>query len=412
MHKLFGKIKKLRTNENILIAVNVLFNSKSSFMGIFLMSFMISVSLKSSPMSYLAYELSAYAFCGILCVILSDILRSHPVNSWRASMFFSIVRILAVITIDPNFIFFPIVIGFLGGLESQLYWRPKDFLEIREVSNARRDRFNNIHMILVEITKIVMPIVLGIAISDEGYERAAIIVLIISIVQFSLSFLLRPSKKIEVEARSLRESLHFAVAHKRVRQTLWMQALRGMILTGCAYEIVTQLNIYQSDNSNVELGGFQSSASVIAIILLLLYRRIKKKNLAAGQAMVYALLPAIVLLPISAIIFPGNFLIAIVLYIYYRAVVHPLFSNSVFDVYYKDELKKAIHDDAYRIQIDILGELWLCIGRVISIIPIFIFIGLERQDLVLPTIIVQSIIAPIIIIAIRKFETSPALDKH
>ena len=129
MYKLFGKIKKLRTNENILIAVDALYNSKTSFMNIFLMSFMIMVSLKSSPMSYLSYQLSHYAFNGILCVLLADVLRSHPLNAWRVSMFFSIVQILAIIFLDANFLFYPLVIGFLSGLEAQLYWRPKDFLD-------------------------------------------------------------------------------------------------------------------------------------------------------------------------------------------------------------------------------------------------------------------------------------------
>ena len=106
MHKLFHKFRKLRTNENILIAVDVLYNSKSSFMGIFLMSFMIMISLKNSPISFLTYQLSHYAFNGILCVILADILRSYPLNAWRASMFFSITQILAVILVPANYVFF------------------------------------------------------------------------------------------------------------------------------------------------------------------------------------------------------------------------------------------------------------------------------------------------------------------
>lgn len=412
MHKLFRKIKKLKTNENILIAVDVLYNSKSSFMGIFLMSFMITISLKNSPISFLNYQLSHYAFCGILCVILADILRSHPLYAWRASMFISIAQILAVIFIDPNYVFFPLIIGFLVALEAQLYWRPKDFLEIKEVSNARREKFNSIRHILVETTKIAMPIILGIVISDAGYEHAGIIILVISVVQLLLSILLRPSHPINIKVRSLRESLHFAVSHKKIRRTLWLQTLRGFAMTGCAYGIVAQLNIYNSTDSNMELGGLQSAASVVTIVLLLLYRHFRKKSPAKSDFLVYGLLPAAFLLPISAMLFPGNFIIAVALFIYTNAVIGSLYSSTIFAVYHQDELKGCIHDDAYRIEVEILGELWLCIGRVISIIPLLMFIYLGHEDWMLPLIAGQAIVIPITLAFTYKSATLQASNKH
>ena len=412
MHKLFHKIRKLRTNENILITIDILYNSKVSFMGIFLMAFMIGVSLKSSPVSFINMELSNYAFCGILSIIMADILCTHPIASWRTGMIFSIIRIVAVIIIDPEFVFFPLIIGFLGALESQLYWRPKTFLEVKEVSNSRRDRFSSLRQILVEITKIVMPIILGIVISDAGYRRAANIILAISVVQLLLSILFRPTNKIKIKTHSLKDALKYAVSHKNIRRVLWLQTLRGMVMTGCAYEIVTQLNIYSSNSSNVELGSYQSIASLVAIALLLLYCRFKTKASTKSEAIIVALLPAAVLLPVTAIIFPGNFIIAIVLFVYFRSVVQSLYSSTVFAVYHQDELKKSVHDDVYRIEIDILSELWLCVGRVISIIPLLLLVCLNRNDLILPLIAIQSRLIPLILIIIRKCETSQASSRR
>lgn len=412
MHKLFHKIKKLRTNENILIAVDVLYNSKSSFMGIFLMSFMITVSLKNSPVSFLNYELSHYAFNGILCVILADILRAHPLNSWRTSMFFSIAQILAVILINPNFPFFPLLMGFLVALEAQLYWRPKDFLEIKEVSNSRRERFYTTRQVLVEITKIVMPVILGIVISDAGYERAGIIILIISSVQLLLSILLRPTRPVKIQSRSLKESLRYAVAHKDLRRTLWLQTLRGFAMTGCAYDIVAQLNIYRSMGSNVELGSIQSIASVTTICLLLIYRHFKKKSPAKSNFMIYGFLPAAVLLPLSAWLLPGNFVVAIALFIYTNSVIHSLYSSNIFAIFHQNELKKSIHDDAYRIEIQILGELWLTFGRVLSLIPLLAIICFGHEDWAPLLTAIQAIAIPIAIATIYKSATSRASNKH
>lgn len=412
MRKLFHKFRKLRTNENILIAVDVLYNSKSSFMGIFLMSFMIMISLKNSPISFLTYQLSHYAFNGILCVILADILRSYPLNAWRASMFFSITQILAVIFIPANYVFFPLIIGFLSALEAQLYWRPKDFLEIKEVSNTKRDKFNTLRQILVEAVKIAMPIILGIVISDAGYERAAIIILIISTVQLLLSILLRPTHQTRIKIRSLRESLNFAVSHKSIRRTLWLQTLRGFAMTGCAYGIVAQLNLYNSTSSDMELGGMQAATSAVTIILLLLYRQFKSKQSAMSDVLVYGLMPATILLPLSAILFPGNFIIAIVLFIYTNAVIVSLYSSAIFSVYHQDELKKSTHDDAYRMEIEILGELWLTLGRVLSIIPLLLFFYLGHDDWSLPLIVAHAIVIPIVVMLTYRSVISRASNKR
>ncbi len=412
MRKLFHKFRKLRTNENILIAVDVLYNSKSSFMGIFLMSFMIMISLKNSPISFLTYQLSHYAFNGILCVILADILRSYPLNAWRASMFFSITQILAVIFIPANYVFFPLIIGFLSALEAQLYWRPKDFLEIKEVSNTKRDKFNTLRQILVEAVKIAMPIILGIVISDAGYERAAIIILIISTVQLLLSILLRPTHQTRIKTRSLRESLNFAVSRKSIRRTLWLQTLRGFAMTGCAYGIVAQLNLYNSTSSDMELGGMQAATSAVTIILLLLYRQFKSKQSAMSDVLVYGLMPATILLPLSAILFPGNFIIAVVLFIYTNAVIVSLYSSAIFSVYHQDELKKSIHDDAYRMEIEILGELWLTLGRVLSIIPLLLFFYLGHDDWSLPLIVAHAIVIPIVVMLTYRSVISRASNKR
>ena len=409
MHKLFHK---LRTNENILIAVDVLYNSKSSFMGIFLMAFMITISLKNSPISFLTYELSHYAFNGILCILLTDVLRSKPLSAWRTSMFFSITQMLAVIFIPANYTFFPLIIGFLSALEAQLYWRPKEFLEIKEVSNTRRDKYNTLRQILVETVKIAMPIILGIVISDAGYERAAVIVLIISAVQLLLSILLRPTHKTEIQAHSIKDALNYAVAHKAIRRTLWLQTLRGFAMTGCAYAIVAQLNLYNSTNSDIELGGIQSAASIVTIFVLLLYRRFKTKSPAKCDILVYGLMPATILLPLSAIFFPGNFLIAIVLFVYTQAVIGSLYSSAIFSIYHQDELKKSIHDDAYRIEVEILGELWLTLGRVLSIIPLLMFFYLGHSDWMLPLIAGHAITIPIVVALTYKSSTSRALSKH
>jgi len=398
-------------NELILIGVDNLRASKASFLGIFLMSFMISVSLKNSPVGYIHYHITAYAFYGILSVLLSNTLCKHPVAAWRASLFFSITRILAVIFISPTFPLFPIIMGLLIGLESQFYWRPKNLLDVKEVKNERRPRFVSINMIVGEVLYIVMPVVLGILISGTSYESTAFVVLAISTLQFILALFFKPTTKITNKQHSLRDALKTVIGNRALRGLTWTQFLRGFVMTGCAYGVVAQINIYQSSNSEIELGSFQSLGSIAAIIILTIYHRLRKKNQQKSETLIFALLPPYILLPLSAVLFPGNFIIAITLYVYEWSVIQALYTSTVFTTYHQNTLKDHVHDDALRIGVDIIGEIWLCTGRILSFIPLLLLFYTGQDQYMLPLVVVQSIVAPIVVIMVHKFSTSRAKDK-
>ena len=96
------KLRKLRTNENVLIAVDVLLYSKSSFVSIFLMAFMMRTSLKSAPDAFITYNIMRYSGMAILSLLLMKVIAKHPLAAWRTSMFFSIVQITSLILLPRN----------------------------------------------------------------------------------------------------------------------------------------------------------------------------------------------------------------------------------------------------------------------------------------------------------------------
>ena len=105
------KLRKLRTNENVLIAVDVLLHSKTAFMSVFLMAFMIRTSLKDSPTSFLVYSIVRYALIGILSIILLPLTKKRILLSWRLSMFFSVFQIIGIILLDSATVYFPFIIA-------------------------------------------------------------------------------------------------------------------------------------------------------------------------------------------------------------------------------------------------------------------------------------------------------------
>ena len=171
------KLRKLRTNENVLIAVDVLLHSKAAFMNVFLMAFMIRSSLKDSPVSFLVYCIVRYALIGIFSILLLRLTRKHTLAAWRTSMVFSVFQIVSVMVLNSRAAYFPFIMAVFAACESVLYWRPKMYYDTTEVPDDRRLRFKSMGQILIEFAKISVPIVLGIIISNSSYQHTAFFVL-------------------------------------------------------------------------------------------------------------------------------------------------------------------------------------------------------------------------------------------
>ena len=372
------KLRALRTNENVLIAVDVLLQSKSTFMNIFLMSFLMRVSVSSSPISFVAYCIVRYSLMGIFAFTLMPLMKRHTLAAWRISMFFSVAQILSVILLDETAPYFTYIVAIFSALEATLYWRPKMHFDVTEVSNDRRLRFKATGQIFIESAKIIMPIVLGYVIVGSSYTSAGTIILIISLVQLLLSILFRPTHKaMPHKVHKLSKIYAIISHHKSLRKIFYIQLLRGFAFTSAAYIIIAQINVYRSSGSDLDLGIYTSAASVVTIIILAFYECLKTR--ASQKAILFSLAPAVILLPFSLILFPNNPTLSVAFYIFTQSVLESFFNGTILLTRLQQILNSHLKDDSYRFEIESISEIALTIGRVVgqSILLFIIVIGHE-----------------------------------
>ncbi len=394
------KLRTLRTNESILIAVDTLLHSKSAFMNIFLMAFLIRVSISGSPVSFISYCIIRYSLMAIFAVALMPLMKKHTLATWRISMFFSVAQIMSVILLDETAPYFTYVIAIFSALESTLYWRPKMHFDVTEVSNDRRLRYKAMGQIFIEAAKIIMPVVLGLVIVGSSYTRAGTIILVISLVQLLLSILFRPTHEaMPHRVHSLRKIYAITVRHKSLRKIFYIQLLRGFAFASAAYIIIAQINVYRSSSSDLDLGIYTSVASVITIILLAFYRDIKTRGL--QKAILYSIAPATILLPVSLVLFPNDMTLSIVFYVFSQSVVESFLNGTVLVTRLQQLLGKHLKDDSYRFEIESLSEVALTIGRVVgqSLLLLIILLGYEKYMMWL-AIFESLAIIPLLMIAL------------
>lgn len=387
---MFKRLRALRTNENILIAADVLLSSKSSFMNVFLMAHMINVSLESSPVNFVIYSIVRYSAMGILAVLLLNFYRHHKLAAWRASMVFSLLEIAAIMLLDSTAFYYPYVLAVLSSMEASMYWRPKVFFDVSEVEETHLIRFRGTTTILTEIVKIVMPSVLGFVIGINGYTNAAYVVLAISAMQLLLSLCFHPSSKTITSSHSWSKIFAIIEKHESLQKLLCFSFVRGLVICSSAYLVISQIELYRSVNSELDLGLFTSLSAIIAIVLVMIYRRLKNQR--QQKTMLLTFMPAVILLPLALIIYPSNATLAIVLYVFMQGVVGGLFDGTVTMARLHGVLGTHLRDPSYRLEVECLVEVALSIGRTIGFAALLFFIVMGWEQYIMWIALVASLL--------------------
>lgn len=378
---MLNKMRALRTNENVLIAVDVLLCSKGSFMGVFLMAFMISISVSSSPVTFIVYNIVRYSLMGLLAIALIPLFKKHTLAVWRISMFFSVLEILAVIFLDSSSPYFPYVLAVCSALESTFYWRTKTYFDIMEVPDERRLKFKGTIAIWTQVMKIIMPVVLGIVIGSTGYTRAALIVLGISLTQLLLSFCFYPANGSREAGGLHKPSEVYSIirTHKTIRHVMSLQYIRGLVTCGAACLVVAQINLYSSVSSSVTLGIITSASAIAAIISVMIYRRIKNRTMQQGFLAMF--IPMIIALPALLIVFPNDMLISICFFIIMYSIVDSLYDSAATGTRIQGILSTHLKDKSYLTEIECYGEMMLTLGRITGLIVLLciVMVGAKEQ---------------------------------
>ena len=378
---MLNKLRTLRTNENVLIAVDVLLCSKGSFMGVFLMAFMISISVSNSPVTFIVYNIVRYALMGFLAIALIPLIKKHTLTIWRMSMFFSVIEILCVIFLDSSAPYFPYVLAICSACESSLYWRTKTYFDIMEVPDERRLKFKGTIAIWTQVMKIIMPIILGVVIGSTGYTRAALIILGISLMQLLLSFCFYPANGSREEGglHKPNEVYDMIRRHKGLREAMSLQFIRGIVTCGAACLVVAQINLYNNISSSVTLGIITSVSAVIAIISVLIYRRIKNRTMQQGFLAMF--IPMLIALPVLLIFFPNNLVVSICFYVAMFSIADSLYDSAATGTRIQGLLSTHLKDKSYLTEIECYGEMMLTMGRVIglTILLSIVMVGAKEQ---------------------------------
>ena len=286
-------MKNKKIEENIIIAINAMKKVMILFLGPFLTAYFIKKSQESIT-DLSIYYIFSYTLLGIGTFIVASIIKNKfRVGMFRIGVILNFVYIMIIIILKEKIIEHLGLISLLYGISSSAYWFSYNLFVINKIDNERRTEYTVKSKIISSIIGVLCPIILGSIITVTNYELTGIIILVISIIQIILSFMLSPDNETNLSKFNAKQTLNKLKSNKQIRRTSIVEFFIGMNVSDGALEILMTILILNSFKTDMNLGIITSITTVLSMICVHLYGKIYKKRDDKGLIIVSSILPVI-----------------------------------------------------------------------------------------------------------------------
>ena len=381
---MFKKInKKLKGNENALVAIEAFLHSKSAFGDMFLLTYIARISATDNPIAFSTYKIIEYLVLTFFAIVIVKFVKKYMLSAFRASFFVGIVKVLIIILLGDQIGNYLFLVGIIHGIEASLFWRPYSYFSIIEVPNRNRMRFETKKVVFGSLAKILSPVILGLVIADTDYISTGGLILAVSLLQLILSLVFRPSRDYKSQkTHSLYETLKKIRKLKRLRKVFWIQFLRGTFVSGAAISTIMVMLMNQAFRSDVDLGFFTTVAAIATIILFLAYDKLIK--LSSNGSRFVAVCAMIVAGLATSMLFATGQIITATCYIGFLTFLSII--NAVCSVKLHNVIRaeKSVRNHVF--EIESISEVILNAGRIPTFVLLIVF-GATNEGANLPILV-------------------------
>ena len=289
-------MKNRKTEENVIIAINAMKKVMIIFLGPFLTTYFIKKS-QESILDLSTYYIFSYILLGIGTFIVASIVKNKfRIGMFRIGVILNFVYIIAIITLKEKIIEHLGLISILYGISSSAYWFSYNLFAINKIDNKTRTEYTVKSKIISSIIGVLCPIILGSIITVTNYELTAVIILIISVIQIILSFMLSPDKETNLCKFNIKETWNKLKNNKQIRKISIVEFLIGMNVSDGALESLMTILIFNSFKTDMNLGIITSITTILSMISVKLYGKIYKKKDDKNLIIISSIFPVIAVL--------------------------------------------------------------------------------------------------------------------
>ena len=135
------------------------------------------------------YYIILYFFTGFgFFLIRSAMKKNRKVPNFRIGISLQALYITLILLLKENIVDHIILVGFMKGMADGFYYYPKNILDSDKISNEGRQKYSGIVNTIDKVSGIIMPVILGVALTFLSYIQVGKIFFCIYVIMFILSF--------------------------------------------------------------------------------------------------------------------------------------------------------------------------------------------------------------------------------
>ena len=372
------KMKK-KSEADIIIVIDALKKIMTIFLGPFLTAYFIKIS-SESMVDLSIYYIFSYLLLGISSFIVASIVKNKfRIGMFRIGVITNFFYIMSIVLLREKVVENLWLISILYGISQSVYWFPYNLFVIDKVDNSERTSYTVKKNLIVYSIGVLCPILLGTAITITNFELTATIILIISLVQIILSFMLTPDKHVsKLKKYNIVETWNKIKKNKQVKKIFLVEFLIGFSISDGALGTLITILIFNAFKTDMNLGIITSISTILSMCAIKLYEKIFKNKSDKKILLFSSIIPVISVL---VVLFNTNNITIIIYSLCYEIFVNGKLSLNrsirIFNIADSNIIEKEDQSEFMSIREGILN-----FGRMVSY-SILLFAGISRSTLAL-----------------------------
>lgn len=375
-------MKEYKKESNIIIIINALRKIIEIFSGPFLTTYFIKTSLESI-LDISIYNTFSYIVLAITCLMVGYIIKNKfRMAAFRAGVIINFIYILTIIILKERIIQHLWLLAILYGLFSGLYFMPFNLILGNKIKNEDRTGYEVKKEMISSIINIVIPIVLGSIITVTNYILTAVIILILSLIQIILSFVLKPLEE-SGEKFNMKGMIQVVKKNKDIKRMMLAEYLTGISVNNSALATIATILIYNAFQTDLNLGIITSISYILQLIVIYLYgKRYKEKS----DKNIIILLSIIPMITLGMFLLYPNAVTVIIYNLYFTIFVNLIGiirSVRLYNISNSGEINRSNQEEFWSIR-----EVCLNLGRTTGFV-ILLVVGIIADSAVLNIVMIM-----------------------
>jgi len=346
---------------------------------LFTSTFLVSYILAQNPDSIIGkglinigiFYVSWNATYGILNLIASYLVdRSNRSTLLRCGILFNLVLMVALVFWGEQISHWIVLAGALCGMSDAFYYSSYIIMRNELSFKGSFKRYNVYTTVGVNLVKVIVPIIMGYIIDISTFSTIAIYVVVVALVQFALTFLIKSTKPQDSKFELKKFAQYLKgdkFAWSKIKFTYLNCLIAGIKSTYNVIVVILTIYIFKT---NLSLGIYTSIFSLVTITCLLLYKK-ADPNPKFNKFIIYLLVGASPFLAVIAVLIKSNSITLVILNFTLTLVSY--FSDYFGDME-RDAIIKNLNQYDFIAEHQFVAETTKITSRIISF-GFFIVIG-------------------------------------